>query len=50
MSRSAANGRQALFTEEGGYALYRDLMAERCRANGVVCTAYCLMPNHVHLL
>ncbi len=25
-------------------------MAERCRANGIVCTAYCLMPNHIHLL
>jgi putative transposase len=44
------NRRQVLFTEEGDYALYRDLMAERCRANAVVCTAYCLMPNHVHLL
>lgn len=44
------NRRQLLFTETGDYALYRDLMAERCRANGVVCTAYCLMPNHVHLL
>jgi putative transposase len=44
------NRRQALFTEEGDYALYRDLMAERCRANGIVCTAYCLMPSHVHLL
>jgi putative transposase len=44
------NRRQMLFTEEGDYALYRDLMAERCKANGVVCMAYCLMPNHVHLV
>jgi putative transposase len=44
------NRRQALFGEEGDYALYRDLMAERCLANGVVCSAYCLMPNHVHLI
>jgi len=44
------NRRQALFTEPGDYALYRDLVAERCRANGVVCWAYCLMPNHVHLV
>jgi putative transposase len=25
-------------------------VAERCRANGVACWAYCLMPNHVHLI
>ena len=24
--------------------------AERCKANGVACWAYCLMPNHVHLI
>ena len=44
------NRRQALFAEPGDYALYRDLLAERCRANGVACWAYCLMPNHVHLV
>ncbi|MFM9974771.1 MAG: transposase [Beijerinckiaceae bacterium] len=44
------NRRQAIFLEEGDYALYRDLLAERCRANGVRCWAYCLMPNHVHLI
>jgi len=44
------NRRQVLFSEVGDYALYRDLMAERCRANGVLCLAYCLMPNHVHLI
>jgi putative transposase len=44
------NRRQALFTEPGDYALYRDLLAERCRANRVACWAYCLMPNHVHLV
>jgi putative transposase len=44
------NRRQALFVEPDDYALYRDLMAERCRANGVACWAYCLMPNHVHLV
>jgi putative transposase len=44
------NRRQALFTEPGDYALYRDLLAERCQANGVACWAYCLMPNHVHLV
>ena len=44
------NRRQPLFVEPGDYALYRDLMAERCRANAVACWAYCLMPNHVHLI
>jgi putative transposase len=44
------NRRQPIFTEKGDYALYRDLLAERCMANGVACWAYCLMPNHVHLI
>ena len=44
------NRRQALFAEPGDYALYRDLVAERCRADGVACWAYCLTPNHVHLV
>ncbi len=44
------NRRQALFLEDGDYDLYRDLLAERCKANGVACWAYCLMPNHVHLV
>ena len=44
------NRRQDLFVEPGDYALYRDLMGERCKANGVACWAYCLMPNHVHLI
>jgi putative transposase len=44
------NHRQLLFVEKGDYALYRDLLAERCAANGVACWAYCLMPNHVHLI
>jgi putative transposase len=44
------NRRQALFTYRSDYALYRDLLAERCRSNGVACWAYCLMPNHVHLI
>ena len=44
------NRRQPLFVEPEDYALYRDLLAERCKANGVACWAYCLMPNHVHLI
>jgi putative transposase len=44
------NRRQLLFQEPRDYALYRDLLAERCASNGVACWAYCLMPNHVHLI
>jgi putative transposase len=44
------NRQQALFLGADDFALYRDLLAERCRANGVACWAYCLMPNHVHLI
>jgi putative transposase len=33
-----------------GYALDRDLMAERCLANGVARWADCLMPNQMHLI
>lgn len=44
------NRQQPLFVEPGDYALYRDLMGERCRANDVACWAYCLMPNHIHLI
>ena len=36
--------------EDGDYALYRDLLAERCRQAGVAVWAYCLMPSHVHLI
>jgi putative transposase len=44
------NRRMAVFAEPSDYQLYIDLMAERCAAHGVECWAYCLMPNHVHLV
>jgi putative transposase len=44
------NRRERVFHGEGDYALYRDLLAAACDANGVACWAYCLMPNHVHLV
>jgi putative transposase len=31
-------------------ALYRDLLSQHCRAAGVAVWAWCLMPNHVHLI
>jgi putative transposase len=39
-----------VFFEQGDYALYRDLLAERCRKVSVACRGYGLMPNQVHLI
>ena len=44
------NGRARTFFGDSDYALYRDLLAEHCRAAGVEVWAWCLMPNHVHLI
>jgi putative transposase len=44
------NRRERVFFSDDDYALYRDLLAEQCRKQGVACWAYCLMPNHVHLV
>jgi putative transposase len=44
------NGRAQTFFGDGDYALYRDLLAAHCRAAGVEVWAWCLMPNHVHLI
>ncbi|MDN3273628.1 transposase [Frankia sp. RB7] len=44
------NGRSRTFFEDGDYALYRDLLAVNCREAGVEVWAWCLMPNHVHLI
>jgi len=44
------NGRARVFFGAADYALYRDLLAEECRAAEVEVWAWCLMPNHVHLI
>jgi putative transposase len=44
------NGRARAFFGDGDYALCRDLLATNCRAAGVEVWAWCLMPNHVHLI
>jgi putative transposase len=44
------NGRARTFFEDRDYALYRDLLAENCRAADVDVWTWCLMPNHVHLI
>jgi len=44
------NRRERVFFGDEDYALYRDLLAEACRREGVAVWSYCLMPNHVHLI
>ena len=44
------NRRMDVFLAEDDYALYVALMGASCRALGVEIWAYCLMPNHVHLI
>jgi len=44
------NRRQATFFGEADYRLYTALMAEWCERRGVEVWAYCLMPNHIHLI
>lgn len=44
------NRRQPIFFEPGDQELYIDLLAESCRKLGVEVWAFCLMPNHVHLI
>ncbi len=44
------NRRQKTFFRKGDYAEYLILMAEWCRLHEVDIWAYCLMPNHVHLI
>jgi putative transposase len=44
------NRREPVFFEDGDPELYRDLLGEQMRKAGVEVWAYCLMPNHVHLI
>ncbi len=44
------NRRQETFFFDADYDAYVELMAEWCAARGVEVWAYCLMPNHVHLI
>jgi putative transposase len=44
------NGRARTFFSDADYALYRDLLAQHCGAANVQLWAWCLMPNHVHLI
>ena len=44
------NRREAIFFEVGDHEIYIDLLAEQALKADVAVWAYCLMPNHVHLI
>ena len=44
------NRREAIFFEDGDHEIYLDLLAEQALKADVAVWAYCLMPNHVHLI
>jgi len=44
------NRRQQVFFSDADYQTYIALLAASCRQAGVAVWAYCLMPNHVHLI
>jgi putative transposase len=44
------NRRQQVFFGDDDYLAYRTLLAQSCRDAGVAVWAYCLMPNHVHMI
>jgi len=44
------NRREPIFFEDGDQDIYCDILAEQTRKAGVEVWAYCLMPNHVHLI
>ena len=42
--------RMQVFFDASDYALYRDLLGEQANRLEVAIWAYCLMPNHIHLV
>jgi putative transposase len=44
------NRREPIFFEDGDQEVYRDLLAEQAQKARIEIWAYCLMPNHVHLI
>ncbi len=44
------NRRQKIFFSRNDYQIYLGLVAKACSAARTECWAYCLMPNHVHLI
>ncbi len=44
------NRQQAVFFSDEDYRAYLEILAIALRKHGTRCLAYCLMPNHVHLM
>ena len=44
------NRRERVFFSDDDFRLYRNLLREACDMAGVGVWAYCLMPNHIHLI
>jgi len=44
------NRREAIFFEDGEHEVYLDLLSGQTLKAGVAVSAYCLMPNDVHLI
>ncbi|HEX4158517.1 MAG TPA: transposase [Rhizomicrobium sp.] len=44
------NRREPIFSEDGDQDICWDMLAEQTRKAAVEVWAYCLMPNHVHLI
>jgi putative transposase len=44
------NRREPIFFADGDQEVYRDILAEQLGRRRVEAWAYCLMPNHVHLI
>jgi putative transposase len=42
--------RQKVFFEKSDYEFYRNILRQSCNKHGVQIWAYCLMPNHVHMI
>jgi putative transposase len=45
-----ANGRMALFDDDGDYAAFERVLAQACERVSMRLLAYCVMPNHWHLV
>jgi len=44
------NSRQRVFFGDDDHAFYLSLLGDNCRKSGTSVWAWCLMPNHVHLI
>lgn len=45
-----ANGRVPLFETDGDYAAFERVLSEACERVSMRLPAYCVMPNHWHLV